>query len=234
MTAAARGRLLERPGIKAVIEKVVRETQTSNPNAMRNFTGLLAAFDPKLLRLLSTEADAKPESRETALALSQGLKRRRNIEEPGAVLMAGYAPDVIDISRDPLDVQEDVRTRAAVMLAKDPPPPLAIGLFGDWGSGKSYFIKSMISTAKKMAEKNPNSKFCAHIASVEFNAWHYADTILGQPGDRTNQKAGRERVTDNWETTHKTIWRKSSRYHSVSAECPRTVMQNSQHRFSIQ
>jgi predicted KAP-like P-loop ATPase len=67
------------------------------------------------------------------------------------------------------------------MLAKEVIPPLAIGLFGDWGSGKSFFMDSMQAAAKLIsdrAKKTSNSKFCAEVVAIKFNAWHYADTNL--------------------------------------------------------
>jgi polyhydroxyalkanoate synthesis regulator phasin len=67
------------------------------------------------------------------------------------------------------------------MLAREVIPPLAIGLFGDWGSGKSYFMRSMKAAAKQIsdgARARNSTKFCTEIVSIEFNAWHYADTNL--------------------------------------------------------
>jgi KAP family P-loop domain len=60
-------------------------------------------------------------------------------------------------------------------------PPLAIGLFGIWGSGKSTMIR-MIDRALADIEVRSNlddrPRFCRGIVSVTFNAWHYAETNL--------------------------------------------------------
>jgi hypothetical protein len=78
---------------------------------------------------------------------------------------------------DYLDIREDVQTLAAIMLAKEVPPPLAIGLFGDWGSGKSFFMSSLRNVTKRLANSG-QAKLCSSVVSIEFNAWHYADTNL--------------------------------------------------------
>lgn len=80
-----------------------------------------------------------------------------------------------------MHIREDVQALTAIMLAKEAKPPLAIGLFGNWGSGKSYFMRSMQAAARKLAARakvDPASPFCSSIVSIEFNAWHYIDTNL--------------------------------------------------------
>jgi KAP family P-loop domain len=101
--------------------------------------------------------------------------------ERADVFIAGYSSDTINVEKDDLDIREDVQTLTAVMLAKEVNPPLAIGLFGDWGTGKSFFMKSMLVAAKRLADKSKESSnphFCWNIVPIEFNAWHYADTNL--------------------------------------------------------
>ena len=61
--------------------------------------------------------------------------------------------------------------------------PLAIGLFGDWGTGKSFFmnlVKKAISEITKTARMadDTSSTYLPRIAQIEFNAWHYTDTNL--------------------------------------------------------
>ncbi|HBQ10162.1 MAG TPA: hypothetical protein DEF51_02875, partial [Myxococcales bacterium] len=51
-----------------------------------------------------------------------------------------WVGDKGELQSDPLGVVADARAMADLILLKEPGPPLAIGLFGDWGSGKSTFM----------------------------------------------------------------------------------------------
>ncbi|MFG1626204.1 P-loop NTPase fold protein [Kribbella sp. NPDC049227] len=86
-------------------------------------------------------------------------------------------------SADKLDVAVDVEMLVSVLLARDTPLPLAVGLFGDWGSGKSFFMALMqerIDELAKLAkDRQPQAwPYCQEIRQVRFNAWHYVDTDL--------------------------------------------------------
>jgi hypothetical protein len=59
--------------------------------------------------------------------------------------------------------------------------PLAIGLFGDWGSGKSFFIARLQEEIDRIhtgARRRRESAFCRHIVQVNFNAWLYSDSRI--------------------------------------------------------
>ncbi len=83
---------------------------------------------------------------------------------------------------DRLGIAADVDMLAHVLLAVDTPPPLAVGLFGSWGSGKSFYmallqerIEELAADARFWPEAPP---FCQKVLQVRFNAWHYVDTDL--------------------------------------------------------
>jgi hypothetical protein len=44
---------------------------------------------------------------------------------------------------DSLGISADVNAFARLIVSESLTPPLAIGLFGQWGSGKSFFMKKM-------------------------------------------------------------------------------------------
>ena len=74
---------------------------------------------------------------------------------------------------------------AAVLAASATAPPLSVGLFGDWGSGKSFFMRRLrdriqdLATASEDARRDGrDSLYCGRIAQIEFNAWHYMDADL--------------------------------------------------------
>jgi hypothetical protein len=77
---------------------------------------------------------------------------------------------------DHLGVGSDARIFARLLAAKETTLPLAVGLFGPWGGGKSFFMKLMRDEMeKRLAGKDG---FHSKIAHIEFNAWHYVDADL--------------------------------------------------------
>ncbi|QKV72788.1 P-loop NTPase fold protein [Amycolatopsis sp. Hca4] len=96
-------------------------------------------------------------------------------------LAGGLAKDLVDpnecipLSRDHLDVKPYVSMLATVIAAKDTPLPLSVGVFGEWGAGKSFFMGMLRGQVKEL-EGTPGQ--CRKIAQVGFNAWHYADANL--------------------------------------------------------
>lgn len=67
---------------------------------------------------------------------------------PGPETDIGYAARVVgdgsqvEAKDDLLDIEDDVRTLSRLVLARSTHPPLAVGLFGDWGTGKTFFLRA--------------------------------------------------------------------------------------------
>lgn len=90
--------------------------------------------------------------------------------------------------KDLLGFEKDVRSFASIMALKAVKPPLAIALFGNWGSGKSYFMNSLQKEIYYITfEKNTNELkelgfngdlFCRGVLQIKFNAWSYLDANL--------------------------------------------------------
>jgi hypothetical protein len=78
---------------------------------------------------------------------------------------------------DQLDFENDINSFASVITLKKVNPPLAIGLFGNWGSGKSFFMEKLSERIDEAA-KVTDPDFVNHIVQVKFNSWHYSDTNL--------------------------------------------------------
>ncbi|HKQ51849.1 MAG TPA: P-loop NTPase fold protein, partial [Pyrinomonadaceae bacterium] len=86
---------------------------------------------------------------------------------------------------DLLDITPDVNALASLVAAWTIEPPLAIGLFGDWGSGKSHFMRQMRKRVETLSLKARKSRrpqkeiaYYKNIAQIEFNAWHYIEGNL--------------------------------------------------------
>ena len=93
--------------------------------------------------------------------------------------LPGYRSD------DPTDPDRLGREPEAIALAemitaRSAHPPLAIGLFGDWGAGKTHFMGRIAHHVQQLAAQVKPDDPLTHSAvrQVRFNAWHYAETDL--------------------------------------------------------
>jgi len=112
--------------------------------------------------------------------LQSGRPVDLNSDEPDAVvrLDKGWLSD-------PLSIRRDVESFAALLASKSLEPPLSIGLFGPWGSGKTTFLKRLrrsvenrAKEAMSAASRNEDTPYFSNIVHVDFNAWHYAEDAL--------------------------------------------------------
>ncbi|MFI6218590.1 P-loop NTPase fold protein [Nocardia brasiliensis] len=100
----------------------------------------------------------------------------------GITLSGGLTSDLVDpnaglpLSSDQLGFAPYVSMLATVIADRTTPLPLSIGVFGEWGSGKSTFMAMLRERIRLLA--GSDATYCAHIAQIGFNAWHYADTNL--------------------------------------------------------
>ncbi len=86
---------------------------------------------------------------------------------------------------DALGRETEANAIAEVITAASVEPPLAIGLFGEWGEGKSWFMERIWAhvdertrQAQLAAASGATPVGCRHVRQVTFNAWHYAETDL--------------------------------------------------------
>ncbi|MBW4718649.1 P-loop NTPase fold protein [Saccharothrix obliqua] len=83
----------------------------------------------------------------------------------------------IPLAHDRLGVGTYVSMLATVIAERATPTPLSIGVFGEWGSGKSFFMGMVRGQVDELAGSG-SARFCHRVVQIGFNAWHYADTNL--------------------------------------------------------
>jgi tRNA A37 threonylcarbamoyladenosine biosynthesis protein TsaE len=99
-------------------------------------------------------------------------------------VISGFGADTRS-NRDLVGIGAEVDAFAYLITARALQPPLAIGLFGDWGSGKTYFMQSLQERVYKITEQARQSRkpqksvsVYKYVVQIEFNAWHYVEGEL--------------------------------------------------------
>jgi ribosomal 50S subunit-associated protein YjgA (DUF615 family) len=133
-----------------------------------------------------------PDFKEFIAEIRYSVPESAEVETPRSspphALYPSRASDRAEIPEDDaLGLDGDTKALAELICLKDPGPPLAIGLFGDWGAGKSTFMKMIdhhtqaVTALERQAFKdNPEGEqvFVQNVVQVHFNAWHYSDANL--------------------------------------------------------
>jgi len=104
-----------------------------------------------------------------------GLRRNYRWERPH--VDNDFVEGAIPPDRDLLDARKPALRFAKLLAARDVQPPIALGLFGNWGSGKTFFMGLMRDRIADLS-KNGGNGYVRRVVQIEFNAWHYHDTNL--------------------------------------------------------
>lgn len=130
---------------------------------------VLSSLDQPRLQLLFPNASQ----------ISQGIPIPSNHQSPTtpSEKIAGLLSDS-EKGDDLLKIEKDVKAFARVITATSLQPPLAIALFGKWGSGKSFFMRKLKDEVKFLSDNNPNNMYCKGVVPIHFNAWSYMDANL--------------------------------------------------------
>lgn len=133
----------------------------------------------------SDEVEASSLAPDSNPAINQPISPPRPIE------VSGFASDRPSArpADDPLDLSTDVLAFARLICLRDIDPPLSIGLFGGWGSGKSTFmhrLEEAVDDVTRRARAKPlgttpasvGPAFIRNAVQIRFNAWHFADANL--------------------------------------------------------
>ena len=102
--------------------------------------------------------------------------------ETDAIPVIGDLSEYQPSKHDSLDAKAQAKIFATLLVAKEVRPPFALGLLGDWGVGKTFFMRLMQETVASIAGKSAraegSSDSVSRAAQIEFNAWHYVDSDL--------------------------------------------------------
>lgn len=191
-------------------------TLTDTAGANDNVLGLarrslgvdLTAFPPEMVDIIARSKE--PDESLTAWRSlvehpvpSEGADT--GVRPPRIATMSGFHADRASTAgSDPLGINADVTAFARLICLEEARPPLSIGIFGEWGSGKSSFMerlqleiadltrkerearaKSGQATSAGDAQAAPPEakpatapRFIENAVQIRFNAWHYADANL--------------------------------------------------------
>jgi hypothetical protein len=97
--------------------------------------------------------------------------------------LAGFSSDVVDPSADFVDISNEADAFAYLISSRALAPPLAIGLFGEWGSGKSFLMAKIRHRIQQLgvlagSTSDADLTIWPNIAHIQFNAWEYVETNL--------------------------------------------------------
>jgi len=169
------GQRRTRIGARHLLGAAVR--RTDRERFLRNFELNMDAIRVNLIEALPQwGVDDDPEVWKRILDLPETKPEVRGLPTYAADSAAGA--DLIGITRE-------VEAMASLVSAWAVEPPLSIGLFGEWGSGKSFFMQRMKERVWQIASEARKSRmgqkefgYYKNIVQVEFNAWHYVEGNL--------------------------------------------------------
>jgi RNase H-fold protein (predicted Holliday junction resolvase) len=93
-----------------------------------------------------------------------------------SLIVPGFAEEMTK-GRDLLDIRYDATALAVLLASTALNPPIAVGLFGRWGSGKTFLMRTIDRSIAQLADSG-HPIFCRRVVGVWFNAWHYAESNL--------------------------------------------------------
>lgn len=145
--------------------------------------------------LWETQAGGRELEPELASRLEEAWRESRGpeprqpyVEAPIPWVDSDAIPVIGDVTayrpseHDSLGARTQAEIFATLLIARDVRPPLALALLGDWGVGKTFFMRLMqenvAAVTGKGARTDSSSGSVSRAAQIEFNAWHYVDSDL--------------------------------------------------------
>lgn len=114
------------------------------------------------------------------------LPQRENVEGALGIAAARNDDPWDKTCSDSLGVNDDAKAFARLAMTKSYRPPLAVGIFGSWGAGKSFFMRLIHEHIERIQAGKPTPEapeagapeLNVKVVQIRFNAWHYAETNL--------------------------------------------------------
>jgi hypothetical protein len=173
------------------IEDVISETVMAGGH-LPNMWGKLLTQENRartdVLGLLDRKGVSHEICEETDIWAQKATGRYSEVLEryrPGSISVVNYKADQTEFGAqtDYADISAQVDAFAYLIASRGLSPPLAVGLFGAWGSGKTFFmdalwqrIQGIMTTVSGRDQREiPVWK---RIAQVRFNAWQYVEGDL--------------------------------------------------------
>ncbi len=106
------------------------------------------------------------------------------VAEAASAALPDYDADAV-AQRDLVGIERVVDAFSYLVAGRTMQPPLAIGLFGQWGSGKTFLLRSIqrridqiTRGARESGRRQTDVGVYKRIVQIEFNAWHYVEGDL--------------------------------------------------------
>ncbi|MEL6558837.1 MAG: P-loop NTPase fold protein [Bacteroidota bacterium] len=104
------------------------------------------------------------------------------VGEAGSVLLNPSRIAVLsadsEAGEDYFGINKDVESFAKIISSESFVPPLAIALFGQWGTGKSFFMSKLREKIHSLTTSGNTDLYIEGVVPIHFNAWSYMDTNL--------------------------------------------------------
>lgn len=187
-------RLLARAGQRMVVDGVFGpRTQAAVAAYLREHgrSGTGASVDPELLAELERATTRGVSARAPAADASASASTSASTSASAPITAASTSSHA-----DDMGVQAEAQAFARLICSRRTNAPLSIGLFGDQGSGKSFFMGKLfgeiearcaaftrVGTALTASADDAGllalqQRWHGRVAQITFNAWHYAEPNL--------------------------------------------------------
>lgn len=186
--------------ILAIAQDIARRTSTSDEIHVRHLLGALLADarGPTVSSALGAIAKLEHDIARLRESFFDFVREADDDDDTWGEILLGAKDDSrilpgfdadSDKGADQLDIKPDVMAFAGLIAARTLKPPLSIGLFGEWGSGKTFFMRMLSRQVaflarhardelKRNKTRQRDQPYYRRIVQIEFNAWHYADGNL--------------------------------------------------------
>ena len=138
-----------------------------------------------------------PDGETIASASSDGTVRLWQRRETNINYVPQGISNDLAVGDDQLSIEDELQAIADVLLLRQLQPPIAVGILGNWGSGKSFGMHLIqervheircrpVTPAEAWGEGLENdpdrekklSPYVGHVYQIKFNAWSYAKANL--------------------------------------------------------